>query len=74
MISKKGKRKLVYNDSVYYWFVRVNEKGHRLYIMSEDKKVRLDFSFWDTEVPITPGVVAQYLEEYYKKEDKKENK
>ena len=69
MISKKGKRKLVYNDSVYYWFVRVNEKGYRLYIMSEDKKVRLDFPFFDTEVSITPGVVAKCLEEHYKEEN-----
>ena len=65
MISKKGKRKLVYKDAVYYWFVRVNVKGRRLYIMSEDKKIRLDYPFFDTEVPVTPGVVARHLEEYF---------
>lgn len=39
MISKKGKRKFVYKDKVFYWFVRANSEGiQRIHILSEDKK------------------------------------
>ena len=42
MVSKKNKRKIVYEGTNYYWYVRINEHGHRVHIISDDKKVHLE--------------------------------
>ncbi len=54
MVSKKNKRKIVYEGTNYYWYVRINEHGHRVHIISDDKKVHLEYPFLDTEIPVTP--------------------
>ena len=67
MVSKKGKRKLEYQGKVFYWFVRVNSEGiPRIHILSEDKKVNLESSLFDREVPVVSAYVKQLLEEYFK--------
>lgn len=65
MISKKGKRKLVYNGITYYWFVRLNEHGYSVHIISEDRKVNLNYPFFDSEKPVTPREICRRLEEFY---------
>lgn len=52
MVSKKNKRKIVYEGTNYYWYVRINEHGHRVHIISDDKKVHLEYPFLDTEIPV----------------------
>ena len=35
-VSPKGKRKHIYNDETYYWFVRKNDEGSmRIHIISD---------------------------------------
>ncbi|WP_373266045.1 hypothetical protein [Hungatella hathewayi] len=69
MVSKKGKRKFVYKDKVFYWFVRANSEGiQRIYILSEDKKINLERSFIDSEVPVEPSYIGQLLKEYFMKQ------
>lgn len=43
MISQKGKRKLIYKDRLYYWFVKLDEDYHKPYllIISDDRKLQL---------------------------------
>lgn len=65
MISKKGKRKIEYAGTVYYWYVTVNNNGHRVHIISDDRKTNLEYPFMDTEVPITPQTIRNHLKEYY---------
>ena len=62
-INTKGKRKIVINDEIYYWFVRSEKDGsHRIHIMTEDKKVNRVYPMVDTEVPVTPGYICKLLE------------
>lgn len=65
MVSGKNKRKIVYEGTSYYWYVRVDEHGHRVHIFSNDKKVHLEYHFSDTEVPVTPQNIRNHLKEYY---------
>lgn len=65
MVSKKNKRKIEYEGNCYYWYVRINERGHRVHIVSENKKVHLEYPFLDTEVPVTPWDVRKFLERFY---------
>ena len=37
MISEKNKRKIIYNDTVFYWYIKIDDKGHRIHMLSEDK-------------------------------------
>lgn len=46
MVSKKNKRKIVYEGTNYYWYVRINEHGHRVHIISDDKKSAFGVSFF----------------------------
>lgn len=64
MVSKKGRRKIVCGDKVYYWYVRVTEDSHRIMIISEDKKVRISAPFRDTEVSVAPGTVREIIEKH----------
>jgi hypothetical protein len=62
-INTKGKRKLVYKDKIYYWFVKIEKNGsHRIHIMTEDKKVNKVYPMVDTEVPVTPEYICKLLE------------
>ena len=65
MVSKKNKRKIVYEGTNYYWYVRVDELSHRVHIISDDKKVHLEYPFFDTELPVTPRNIRNHLKEYY---------
>lgn len=70
MVSKKGKRKIEYAGAVYYWYVSVNRHGeyrhgHRIHIISDDKKVHLQYPFIDTEAPVTPQMIRNHLKEHY---------
>jgi hypothetical protein len=47
-VSAGNKRKLVYKERVFYWYVRKNREGiPRLYILSDDKKGHLDRPLFD---------------------------
>lgn len=62
MVSKKGKRKIEYHGEIYYWFVRKNDKGiPRIHILSENKKINLEYPLFDTEVPVTTRDIYSYL-------------
>lgn len=65
MVSKKNKRKIEYGGMRYYWYVRVNRFGHRVHILSDDKKVHLEYPFPDTEISITPQEIRKHLKEYF---------
>ncbi len=61
-INTKGKRKVIFNDEVYYWFVRIEKDGsHRIHIMSENKRFDRVFPMADTEVPVTSGYICKLL-------------
>lgn len=64
-VSPKNKRKLIYKDELYYWYVRKNQEGiPRLHIISDDKKVNLDLPLFDTEVSVAGEYVVKKLDEY----------
>lgn len=68
MVSKKRKRKIVYNDKIFYWFVRVNDNGNmRIHILSEDKKINLEYPSFDSELPVTPSYIRQLLNKFFNK-------
>ena len=68
MVSKKGKRRLEYKGAVFYWLVRKNAEGvPRIHILSEDKKVNLEYPLFDREVPVVPSYVSDLLEQYFEK-------
>lgn len=59
-INAKGKRKIVVNDEIYYWFVRVEKDGsHRIHILSEDKRFNTVYPMIDT-----PADIRKLLEKY----------
>ncbi|MDE5781028.1 MAG: hypothetical protein K2I03_06060, partial [Lachnospiraceae bacterium] len=64
MVNEKNKRKIRYNGTVYYWYVRVENSTHKVHIISEDKKVNLEYPFFDSELPITPQIIRNHLKEY----------
>ena len=37
-VSKKGKRKLVYNDREFYWYFKMTDPDLTLHVISDDKK------------------------------------
>ena len=62
MVSGKGKRRLEYNGAIFYWFVRKNNLGiPRIHILSEDKKIHLEYPLFDTEVPVTGKEIEKLL-------------
>ncbi len=65
MVSGKNKPKVVYEGANYYWYVIVNEHSYRVHIISDDKKVHLEYPFLDTEIPVTPQDIRNHLKEYY---------
>lgn len=68
MISKKGKRKIEYDDNIFYWYVRKNPEGNpRIHILSEDKRINLEFAPFDSEIPVTPKEIKAKLERYFDK-------
>lgn len=66
MVLKKGKRKLIYNETVFYWYVRKDPEGiPQIRILSEDKQINLELSPFDTEVPVTPKEIKVNLKRYF---------
>lgn len=65
MVFKKNKRKIHYEGTNYYWYVRVNGHSHRVHIISDDKKVHLEYPFFDTEIPVTPKDIRNHLKKFY---------
>lgn len=62
-INTKGKRKIIYNDKVYYWFVKIeNDGSHRIHILTEDKKINRVYPMPDTEVSVTPAYICKLLD------------
>ena len=62
-INTKGKRKIVFNDEIYYWFVRIEKDGsRRIHILTEDKMVNRVYPMVDTEVSVTPAYICKLLE------------
>lgn len=64
MVYSKNKRKIEYDGNTYYWYVRITGCGHRVHILSGDKKVHLEFPFLDTQAPVTPQDIRNHLREY----------
>lgn len=68
MVSKKGKRKFEYNGKTFYYFVRANSAGiPRIHILSDDKKINLEYPLLDREIPAVPSYVKQLLTDYFSK-------
>ena len=62
-INTKGKRRIIFKNIIYYWFVRVEEDGsHRIHILTEDKKINRVYPVFDAEVPVTPENIRKILE------------
>ena len=65
-VSAKEKRKHIYNNETYYWFVRKNSDGNpRIHIISNDKKINLERPVFDTEVPLTGAYISKILDDYF---------
>lgn len=66
MISKKGKRPIEYNKQMFYWYVKTDNIGiKKIHILSEDKQVQLQYSFFDSEIPVTSSYIRHLLDNYY---------
>lgn len=66
MVSNKGKRKLIFNGKTFYWLVRKSAEGKvRIHILSEDKKMHLECSPFDSEVPVTPKEIRSILKNHF---------
>lgn len=64
MVSKKGKRKMEYKGRTFYWFIRKNSEGiAKIHILSEDKKVHLEYFLLNREVPVVSSYVKKLLED-----------
>ena len=62
-INTKEKRKIIFNNEVYYWFVKIeNDGSHRIYILTEDKKINRVYPMVDTEVSVTPSYICKLLD------------
>ena len=65
MVSKKGKRKIQYGDQIFFWFIRTNNtKSKRIHILSDDKRINLEYPFFDSDVPVTPSYIKCLLDSY----------
>lgn len=63
MLSKKGKRKLVFKGNAYYWYIKYQEGSPKIHIMSEDKKIQ--FSTWfDKEMILGSWDIVNIMERH----------
>lgn len=66
MVLKKGKRKLEYDGKNFYWFIRKSFKGiPRIHILSEDKKINLEYPMLDRDMPVSAYYIKQLLKQYF---------
>lgn len=64
-VSPKRKRKLLIDDTLFYYFIRKNNDGiPRLHIISDDKKINLERPLFDTEVPVLKSYIYKIIKEY----------
>ena len=70
MISGKGKRKLQFEGTTYFWWIKKDASGHpRIYVISEDKRVYFERSF-DKEIGIGTGYIESLLRVHEEQEIK----
>lgn len=70
MVSKKGKRRMEYNGIIFYWFIKKNLSGiPKIHILSEDKKINLEYSLFDTEVSTTKKEIEKLLKIYFQSKE-----
>jgi len=68
MVSKKGKRKFEYNGKTFYRFVRADADGiPRLHILSDDRKINLEYPLSDREISNVSSYVKELLTDYFSK-------
>lgn len=61
-INTKGKRKIIVDGEVFYWFVRIEKNGsHRIHIISENKKFNEVYPMIDTEVAVSPSDIRKII-------------
>lgn len=66
MVSKKRTQQFVYNGNTFYWFVRRNQLGFiKIHILSEDKKIHLEYDPIDSEEIIEPHDIRIFLDDYF---------
>lgn len=66
MVSKKGKRKIEYNGITFYWFIRKNSFDiPKIHILSEDKKIHLEYSLFDSDDSTTKKEIERLLHRYF---------
>lgn len=54
-VAKKGKRKLIYKDNVFFWWVGNDEEFEgeaMLHVVSEDKSIMLIYNIGDRTAPV----------------------
>lgn len=54
-VAKKGKRKLIYKDKVFFWWVGNDEEFEwevMLHVVSEDKNIVLIYNIGDRATPV----------------------
>lgn len=70
MISSKRKRKLIFQEENYYWYIRKNEEDVPvIHIVSEDKTLHLEYGF-DRERGIGGHYIEELLSNYFEKYSK----
>lgn len=61
MVSRKGKRKLIFEGQTFYWQIQKNDLRYpEIVIVSEDKSVYLKHGF-DREISIGPEYIKNLL-------------
>ncbi|MEO3944863.1 hypothetical protein [Gorillibacterium sp. CAU 1737] len=63
MLNAKGKRKLEFRGSHYYWYIKLHDGTPKIHILSEDKKVQLCYGF-DKELSIAKSYVIDLLSQH----------
>jgi len=67
LISERGKRKLEYQGTFYYWYIKKDFGGvPKIHIISDDKKLYLIYAF-DRERVISPMYIQDILNIHFAK-------
>ncbi len=66
MISKKGKRKIIFRGQTFYWYIKKDEVGYPcVFVFSEDKRLRLKAPLIDSEAIGGPVDAADLLKVHF---------
>ncbi len=50
---------------VFFCLIRTNNtKSKRIHILSDDKRINLEYPFFDSDVPVTPSYIKRLLDNY----------